>query len=77
MAVSLAAKDADAPLRIPVDRAFTIAGFGTVVTGTIISGTVKTGEIVEVVPPGKEFRVRGLQVHGEAVGRPLPGSEPR
>ena len=73
MAVSLAAKDADAPLRIPVDRVFTIAGFGTVVTGTIISGTVKTGEIVEVVPPGKEFRVRGLQVHGEAVGEASAG----
>ena len=73
MAASLAARDGDAPLRIPVDRVFTIAGFGTVVTGTIISGTVKTGEIVEVVPPGKEFRVRGLQVHGEAVGEASAG----
>jgi selenocysteine-specific elongation factor len=73
MSASLAARDGDAPLRIPVDRVFTIAGFGTVVTGTIISGTVKTGEIVEVVPPGKEFRVRGLQVHGEAVGEASAG----
>ena len=70
---SLAAGIGDAPLRIPVDRVFTIAGFGTVVTGTIISGTVKTGEIVEVVPRVK-FRVRPSSSR-RSVGRPLPGSE--
>lgn len=73
LAATVREKDRDAPLRIPVDRVFTIAGFGTVITGTIISGTVKTGEIVEVVPPGREARVRGLQVHGQTVQEAFAG----
>jgi selenocysteine-specific elongation factor len=46
------ARDKDAPLRIPIDRSFTISGFGTVVTGTLLSGTVRTGQTIEVLPPG-------------------------
>ncbi|OHB32150.1 MAG: selenocysteine-specific translation elongation factor [Desulfuromonadaceae bacterium GWC2_58_13] len=58
-------KDADGPLRLPVDRHFSLAGFGTVVTGTLLSGTVKPGDTVEVIPPGEQVRVREIQVHGE------------
>jgi selenocysteine-specific elongation factor len=51
-------------LRLPVDRAFTLRGFGTVVTGTMVSGDLRVGEEVEVLPRGRRARVRGLQVHG-------------
>jgi selenocysteine-specific elongation factor len=54
-------------LRLPVDRVFTLRGFGTVVTGTLISGTLALGDELEVLPPGRRVRVRGLQVHGAAV----------
>ena len=66
-------KNSDAPLRIPVDRAFSIAGFGTVLTGTLISGTVRTGETVELLPPGKHYRVRSLQVHGKTTDKAFAG----
>jgi selenocysteine-specific elongation factor len=64
---SLTPKDADGPLRLPVDRHFTVAGFGTVVTGTLLSGRVRVGDTVEVLPPGRQVRVRELQVHGAKV----------
>ncbi len=53
--------------RLPVDRVFTITGFGTVVTGTLLSGVIKVGEMVEVQPEGLSVRVRTIQVHGEKV----------
>jgi selenocysteine-specific elongation factor len=53
--------------RLPVDRVFTMKGFGTVATGTMISGSVSTGEEVVFLPGEKAARVRGLQVHGELV----------
>ncbi len=53
--------------RLPVDRVFTMKGFGTVVTGTLISGRVAIGEEVEVSPVGLRAKVRGLQVHNRAV----------
>lgn len=52
--------------RLPVDRVFTISGFGTIVTGTLISGTFKVGDEVEVFPGNKRGRIRSLQVHDEA-----------
>jgi selenocysteine-specific elongation factor len=52
--------------RLPVDRAFSIRGFGTVVTGTLISGAVAVGDEVELLPSGNRARVRGLEVFGEA-----------
>lgn len=64
---ALPAKDAAGPLRLPIDRHFSIAGFGTVVTGTLLSGTVRPGESVEVLPPGEKVRVREVQVHGKKV----------
>jgi selenocysteine-specific elongation factor len=58
-------RDEDGPTRLPIDRHFTISGFGTVVTGTLLSGQIKIGETVEVLPPGETVRVREIQVHGE------------
>jgi selenocysteine-specific elongation factor len=60
-------RDSAGPVRLPVDRNFSISGFGTVVTGTLVSGTIKTGERLEILPIGKQARVRELQVHGERV----------
>ena len=59
--------------RLPIDRAFTIAGFGTVVTGTLIDGSLWVGQEVEVVPGGLRSRVRGLQTHGRKVETEPPG----
>ncbi len=50
-------------LRLPVDRVFTMKGFGTVVTGTLISGSVSVGEEIEIFPTGIRAKVRGIQVH--------------
>jgi len=63
------ARHADLPMRLPVDRVFTVAGAGTVVTGTLWSGTVKRDDPVEVLPEGRLGRVRGVQVHSTAVDR--------
>ncbi len=60
--------------RLPIDRVFTIKGFGTVVTGTAISGHLKVGEAAVVYPPGFKARVRGLQVHGAAVEEAVAGN---
>ncbi len=60
--------------RLPIDRVFTIKGFGTVVTGTAISGRVKVAESVAIYPPGFKAKVRGLQVHGQAVEAALAGN---
>ena len=53
--------------RLPVDRAFTMRGFGAVVTGTLVAGELSEGDEVELLPAGIHARVRGLQVHGEPV----------
>jgi selenocysteine-specific elongation factor len=60
-------------LRLPIDRVFTLKGFGTVVTGTLTSGRVEAGEELVALPSGKKARVRGLQVHGETVGLAVCG----
>ncbi|MBV9278733.1 MAG: selenocysteine-specific translation elongation factor, partial [Chloroflexi bacterium] len=59
---------------LPVDRVFTIAGFGTVVTGTLHDGRLRVGEEVEVVPGGRTVRIRGLQTHRRQVSEAEPGS---
>ncbi|MEO5895714.1 MAG: selenocysteine-specific translation elongation factor [Vicinamibacterales bacterium] len=56
----------DGPVRLPLDRAFSMRGFGTVVTGTLISGTVADGASLDLLPPARSVKVRGLQVHGQA-----------
>lgn len=63
-AAEVAEKSAEGPFRLPVDRVFTIAGFGTVVTGTLLSGEIKTGDEVEILPAALPSRVRSVQSHG-------------
>jgi selenocysteine-specific elongation factor len=60
--------------RLSIDRAFTIAGFGTVVTGTLIDGSLKVGQEVEIVPGGLKSRIRGLQSHKQKVESIGPGN---
>jgi selenocysteine-specific elongation factor len=60
--------------RMAVDRAFTVAGHGTVVTGTVVSGSVAVGDELEWLPSGKPVRVRGLQRHDHPVERVVRGS---
>lgn len=55
------------PFRLPIDRVFSVEGFGTVVTGTLIEGSLADGDMVEVLPTGFQARVRNLQVHGQDV----------
>ena len=59
--------------RLPVDRAFAMKGFGTVVTGTLVSGAVKTGDELELVPGGRRVRVRGIQSAGESIEQAAAG----
>ena len=59
--------------RLPVDRCFSISGFGTVVTGTLIDGMFAVGQEVELAPSGMRGRIRGLQSHKERVDRSDPG----
>ena len=60
--------------RLPIDRVFTIKGFGTVATGTAISGSIRVGDAVMIYPPGYKARVRGLQVHSASVEEALAGN---
>ena len=55
--------------RLPVDRVFTIKGFGTVVTGTTISGSIGAGDEITIYPSGIDSKIRGIQVHGKKVNR--------
>ncbi|AAR33437.1 selenocysteine-specific translation elongation factor [Geobacter sulfurreducens] len=57
-------KKTEGPFRLPVDRVFTVTGFGTVVTGTLLSGAISVGDEVELLPSGLSARVRGVQTHG-------------
>lgn len=60
--------------RLPIDRVFTISGFGTVVTGTLWSGKLNVGDTVELMPAQKELKIRNLQVHNEKVPTAYAGS---
>jgi selenocysteine-specific elongation factor len=73
LAAEAPAKDSGAVFRLPIDRVFTMKGFGTVVTGTLISGTVQKEQEVEVHPTGKRLRVRGVQVHGRPAEQATAG----
>ncbi len=59
--------------RLPVDRVFTMRGFGTVITGSLVSGMIGVGENIELFPAGIQAKVRGLQVHGAGVEEALAG----
>jgi selenocysteine-specific elongation factor len=72
-AQAVAARDATRHLRLPIDRAFAMKGFGTVVTGTLVAGTLKPEDEVELYPTRKRVRVRGLHSGGKAVERAVAG----
>jgi selenocysteine-specific elongation factor len=71
--LSVPARANELVARLPVDRAFTMRGFGAVVTGTLVAGEINSGEELELLPAGVRVRVRGLQVHGRAVERAQAG----
>ena len=73
IARAIPGKDASRYFRLPIDRAFSMRGFGAVVTGTLASGAVRVEQEVEVHPAGRRVRVRGIQVHGAGVDRATAG----
>ncbi len=70
---SVPVKDARQHFRLPIDRAFAMKGFGTVVTGTLISGAVQAEDDVELLPSRRVLRVRGLHSGGERIDRAVAG----
>ncbi|GAB4295799.1 MAG: selenocysteine-specific translation elongation factor [Desulfuromonadia bacterium] len=70
----LSPRKVNGPFRLPIDRVFTMPGFGTIVTGTLMSGRITVGDEVEILPSGLRSRVRGVQVHGERVDAADAGS---
>ena len=70
---SVLKNDSSSMFRLPVDRVFTIDGFGTVVTGTLMEGSIRQGDDVMVYPGGKVGKVRNVQVHNENVSEALAG----
>jgi selenocysteine-specific elongation factor len=72
-AAEIPPRDAQALARLPIDRVFTMKGFGTVVTGTLISGTIRREDELEVYPAGRKVRVRGVQIHGKAADAAVAG----
>jgi selenocysteine-specific elongation factor len=69
----VAERNPQASFRLPIDRVFTITGFGTVVTGTLVAGTIRLGDRCEILPGEKEGRVRQLHVHGSPVEEAYAG----
>jgi selenocysteine-specific elongation factor len=67
LAQAVEERSSEGLFRLPIDRVFTMKGFGTVITGTIIAGKISVGDSVEIIPKGLEAKVRGIQAHGEAV----------
>ena len=72
-AAQVKGKDVTRAFRLPVDRSFSMKGFGTVVTGTLVSGSVKIGDEVELLPGADRLRVRGLQTGGKSVEQAMAG----
>jgi selenocysteine-specific elongation factor len=73
MSLRIPPRPADRLLRLPIDRAFTVRGFGTVVTGTLISGELRKDEEVQLIPGELTARVRGVQIHGQAIDHAVAG----
>jgi selenocysteine-specific elongation factor len=73
LAASVPQRDTDELPRLPIDRVFTVRGFGTVVTGTLTAGTLAADERVEVYPKRAEAKIRGLQAHGHPVASARAG----
>src|SRR5271163_1283650 len=73
VASEVAAKDSSALARLPIDRVFTMKGFGTVVTGTLVAGTISKEEELQAFPTSRRVRVRGVQVHGSSADAAVAG----
>jgi len=73
LAKEVAPKSANGVLRLPIDRVFTMKGFGTVITGTLLSGTVSQDQEVDILPKGITTKVRGIQSHGQSAQRAVAG----
>jgi selenocysteine-specific elongation factor len=73
VAAQVPARSSLSVARLPVDRAFTMRGFGAVVTGTLVAGEIAEGDEMELLPAQTRVRVRGLQVHGRATPRAVAG----
>ena len=73
VAADVQPRDSGALPRLPIDRVFSMKGFGTVVTGTLVAGTIHRDEELEVFPTGRRVRVRGVQVHGGMADAALAG----
>jgi selenocysteine-specific elongation factor len=73
VASEVTAKNSAALARLPIDRVFTMKGFGTVVTGTLVAGTIRKEEELEVFPSGRRVRIRGVQVHGSSAEAAIAG----
>jgi selenocysteine-specific elongation factor len=69
LAAQIPTRSLDSLMRLPVDRAFTMTGFGAVVTGTLISGCVSVGEELVIEPGARAIKLRGIQVHGRATAK--------
>jgi selenocysteine-specific elongation factor len=73
IAQNVPARSLDFVVRLPIDRSFTMKGFGAVVTGTLVSGEIAAGDELELLPAGYRVRARGVQVHGTLVSRAQSG----
>jgi len=71
--IDIRPRDSGAIARLPIDRVFTMKGFGTVVTGTLVAGTIQPEAELEVFPTGRGVRVRGVQVHGRTADSAVAG----
>jgi len=73
LANEVAPKSPNGILRLPIDRVFTMKGFGTVITGTLLSGTISQDQEVDILPKGTTTKVRGIQSHNQAAQRAVAG----
>ncbi len=73
-AAALRPRDESAPFRMPIDRAFSLPGAGTVVTGSVWTGSAGLGDHLSILPAGRSVRVRTIEVHGARSERALPGN---
>jgi selenocysteine-specific elongation factor len=74
LAMKISRRSPDYVTRLPLDRAFVMKGFGTVVTGTLLSGELRTGQSIAIAPGGRGARIRGMQTHRRAEESAQPGS---
>ncbi|HMZ78354.1 MAG TPA: selenocysteine-specific translation elongation factor [Acidobacteriota bacterium] len=73
IALTVTEKSSARPPRLPIDRVFSVKGFGTVVTGTLIAGSFRVGDDVEIHPGGRRTKIRSIEVHGQSSERATAG----